>query len=89
CGIPGRKSRTSEDVFGKIGNSTAVDKNRNFGTMWRKSLSPNFPYFQTFSNVSSERREEILLSWSTSYFLLLRILFTALKMITLFLFFTQ
>ncbi|KAK4422437.1 Long-chain-alcohol oxidase FAO4A [Sesamum alatum] len=55
----------------------------------KKSLSPNFPYFQTFSKLSSEKRQEILLSWSTSYFLHLRILFTSLKIFTHFLFFTK
>ncbi|KAL0424892.1 UNVERIFIED_CONTAM: Long-chain-alcohol oxidase FAO4A [Sesamum radiatum] len=55
----------------------------------RKSLCPNFPYFQTFSKVPSEEREQILRSWSISNFLLLRILFTGLKMFTLLLFFTQ
>ncbi|KAL6547715.1 hypothetical protein OROHE_009420 [Orobanche hederae] len=55
----------------------------------RKSLSSNFPYFQRFSKVSYEKREEILLSWSTSYFSLLRILFAALKIFTLLTFFTQ
>ncbi|KAL3619114.1 hypothetical protein CASFOL_036684 [Castilleja foliolosa] len=55
----------------------------------RKSLSPKFPYFQRFSKVSLEKREEILLSWSTSYFSLLRIFFTALKIFTLLVFFTQ
>ncbi|XP_011078909.1 long-chain-alcohol oxidase FAO4A-like [Sesamum indicum] len=55
----------------------------------RKSLCPKFPYFQTFSEVPYEEREQILRSWSTSNFLLLRILFTALKFFTLLLFFTQ
>ncbi|KAI3453916.1 hypothetical protein Pfo_010579 [Paulownia fortunei] len=55
----------------------------------RKSLSPNFPYFQRFSKVSSEKREQILLSWSSSCFSLLRILFVALKIFTLLIFFTQ
>ncbi|KAK6129877.1 hypothetical protein DH2020_036395 [Rehmannia glutinosa] len=55
----------------------------------RKSLSPNFPYFQRFSKISPKKREEILVSWSTSYFSLLRILFAALKIFTLLIFFTQ
>ncbi|KAL3645815.1 hypothetical protein CASFOL_010995 [Castilleja foliolosa] len=54
-----------------------------------KSLSPKFPYFQRFSKVSSEKREQILVSWSNSYFSILRILFRALKMFTLLTFFTQ
>ncbi|KAL0330045.1 UNVERIFIED_CONTAM: Long-chain-alcohol oxidase FAO4A [Sesamum radiatum] len=55
----------------------------------RKSLSSNFPYFQRFSRVSHEEREQILLSWSDSRFSLLRILFKAVKIFTLLLFFTQ
>ncbi|KAL6544200.1 hypothetical protein OROGR_010697 [Orobanche gracilis] len=55
----------------------------------RKSLSSSFPYFQRFSKVSCEKREEILVSWSTSYYSLLRILFAALKFFTLLTFFTQ
>ncbi|CAA0838834.1 Long-chain-alcohol oxidase FAO4A [Striga hermonthica] len=54
-----------------------------------KSLSHKFPYFQRFSKVSPKKREEILLSWSTSFFFLLRILFAALKIFTLLTFFTQ
>ncbi|GER30320.1 long-chain-alcohol oxidase [Striga asiatica] len=42
-----------------------------------------------FSKVSPKKREEILLSWSTSFFFLLRILFAALKIFTLLTFFTQ
>ncbi|KAI3468504.1 hypothetical protein Pfo_025167 [Paulownia fortunei] len=55
----------------------------------RKSLSTQFPYFQRFSRVSPQKREQILLSWSDSYFSLLRILFSALKIFTLLVFFTQ
>ncbi|KAK4435589.1 Long-chain-alcohol oxidase FAO4A [Sesamum alatum] len=55
----------------------------------RKSLSSSFPYFQRFSRVSQEEREQILLSWSHSRFSLLRIFFKALKILTLLQFFTQ
>ncbi|KAH6790980.1 Long-chain fatty alcohol dehydrogenase family protein [Perilla frutescens var. frutescens] len=55
----------------------------------RKSLSPKFPYFLKFSEISFHKREEILLSWSTSYFSLLRILYGALKFFILLTFFTQ
>ncbi|KAL0330993.1 UNVERIFIED_CONTAM: Long-chain-alcohol oxidase FAO4A [Sesamum angustifolium] len=71
------------------GGVAAVDKDRYVCAMWRKSLSSNFPYFQRFSRVSHEEREQILLSWSDSRFSLLRILFKAVKIFTLLLFFTQ
>ncbi|KAK6946564.1 Glucose-methanol-choline oxidoreductase, N-terminal [Dillenia turbinata] len=63
-----------------------------FGTFMlcgRASLSPRFPYFQRFSQVSPKSREVILLSWSLGYFFLLRLLFKVLKFLTLFVFFTQ
>ncbi|KAG9150504.1 hypothetical protein Leryth_010880 [Lithospermum erythrorhizon] len=55
----------------------------------RRSLSNHFPYFQKFSQIPQKRREEILLSWSQSYFSLLRILFLGTKYLTLLSFFTQ
>ncbi|KAA8528004.1 hypothetical protein F0562_035127 [Nyssa sinensis] len=55
----------------------------------RASLTSHFPYFQRISQVSPRKREEIVLSWSQSYFSLLRMLFTALKFVTLLVFFTQ
>ncbi|KVH89826.1 Alcohol dehydrogenase, long-chain fatty [Cynara cardunculus var. scolymus] len=47
----------------------------------RGSLSNQFPYVQKFSRVSSKEREAILVSWSVSYFFLLRMLFRALKFV--------
>ncbi|XP_052209805.1 long-chain-alcohol oxidase FAO4A-like [Diospyros lotus] len=55
----------------------------------RRSLSSHFPFFQRFSKVSRENREEIVRSWSFSFFSLLRMLFLGSKMITLLVFFTQ
>ncbi|XP_075508466.1 long-chain-alcohol oxidase FAO4A [Primulina tabacum] len=55
----------------------------------RHSLSRKFPYFQRFSNISAEKREKILVSWSRSFFLLLRVLYSAIKIFTLLVFFTQ
>ncbi|CAA2992727.1 long-chain-alcohol oxidase FAO4A [Olea europaea subsp. europaea] len=55
----------------------------------RLSLSSHFPYFLRFSQISLHKREQILLSWSSSYISLLRLLFTAAKIFTLLIFFTQ
>ncbi|XP_051151601.1 long-chain-alcohol oxidase FAO4A-like [Andrographis paniculata] len=55
----------------------------------RRSISPQFPYFKRFSELSLQQREAVLHSWSESNFYLLRILFTALKIFILLLFFTQ
>ncbi|KAI3792894.1 hypothetical protein L2E82_06785 [Cichorium intybus] len=55
----------------------------------RKSLSNNFPYIQKFSRVSTKKREEILYSWSVSYFFLLRMFFRAIKIVVSLAFFTQ
>ncbi|KAK4557380.1 hypothetical protein RGQ29_007223 [Quercus rubra] len=55
----------------------------------RASLSTQFPYFQRFSQVSPQKREEIVLSLSFSYFYLLRMLSKAMKILTLYAFFTQ
>ncbi|KAL8521486.1 hypothetical protein ACS0TY_011849 [Phlomoides rotata] len=55
----------------------------------RKSLSTNFPYFQRFSRISPQNRRLILLSWSASSIFFLRLLFSALKVFTLLVFFTQ
>ncbi|KAL3818362.1 hypothetical protein ACJIZ3_004267 [Penstemon smallii] len=54
-----------------------------------KSLSTHFPYFQRFSQIPPHKREQILHSWSNSYFFLLKIFFNALKIFTLIQFFTQ
>lgn len=55
----------------------------------RASLRSQFPYFQRFSEVPLEKREQIVLSWSLSYFSLIRMLFLSMKFLTLLLFFTQ
>ncbi|XP_016447438.2 long-chain-alcohol oxidase FAO4A [Nicotiana tabacum] len=55
----------------------------------KASLSSQFPYLQSFSRISPNKREEIVLSWSTSCFKLLRILFSAIKILVLLVFFTQ
>eukprot|EP00261_Vitis_vinifera_P015733 XP_010644266.1 PREDICTED: long-chain-alcohol oxidase FAO4A-like [Vitis vinifera] len=53
------------------------------------SMSSHFPYFQSFPQVSPHKRHEIVLSWSLSYFSLIRMLFRSLKLVTLLVFFTQ
>lgn len=55
----------------------------------RASLSNHFPYVQRLSQVSPKKKEEILRSWSLSYIPLLRMLYLALKFLTLLVFFTQ
>uniref|UniRef100_A0A5B6Z7E6 Long-chain-alcohol oxidase n=1 Tax=Davidia involucrata TaxID=16924 RepID=A0A5B6Z7E6_DAVIN len=55
----------------------------------KASLSSQFPYLHTFSQLSHQKREEIVLSWSLGFFSPLRMLFTALKVFTLLVFFTQ
>lgn len=55
----------------------------------RASLSNHFPYVQKFSKVLPKKREEILVSWSLSYFLLLRMFFRALKLVVPLAFFTH
>ncbi|KAJ9152387.1 hypothetical protein P3X46_025956 [Hevea brasiliensis] len=53
------------------------------------SISIHFPYFQTFSQLPLHRREQILHSWSLSFFSPLRMLFKAVKLLILFVFFSQ
>ncbi|XP_055819831.1 long-chain-alcohol oxidase FAO4A-like [Solanum dulcamara] len=53
------------------------------------SLSSQFPYLQNFSKVSPNKREEIVQSWSCSNFKLIKLLFVAMKVLTLLVFFTQ
>lgn len=53
------------------------------------SLSTKFPYFQNFPEVSQKQREKILLSWSHSIFYHLRMLFKTLKLLVLFVYFSQ
>ncbi|KAL5550100.1 hypothetical protein UlMin_000276 [Ulmus minor] len=55
----------------------------------RASLCRDFPYFQSFPMLSSRKREEIVISWSRSYFLLLRMFSKAFNFLTLLIFFTQ
>lgn len=55
----------------------------------KASLSTQFPYLQTFSNISPKKREESVKSWATSCFKLLRILFFAAKILVLLVFYTQ
>ncbi|KAF9624894.1 hypothetical protein IFM89_015516 [Coptis chinensis] len=52
------------------------------------SLSNRFPYFQRFSMVSQKRREEIVVSWSMSYFSILKMLYKSLKFLISRIFFT-
>ncbi|KAK4728137.1 hypothetical protein R3W88_021125 [Solanum pinnatisectum] len=52
-------------------------------------LSTQVPYLQKFSNISPKKREEIVKSWATSCFKLLRILYFAMKVLVLLVFFTQ
>ncbi|PIA26754.1 hypothetical protein AQUCO_08900009v1 [Aquilegia coerulea] len=52
------------------------------------SLSNKFPYFQRFSQVSQKKREEIVLSWSLSYFSILNMLYKCLKYLITRIFFT-
>ncbi|CAK9325392.1 unnamed protein product [Citrullus colocynthis] len=54
-----------------------------------ESLSNHFPYFGRFSKVSQKKREQIALSWSLSYFFLLRMFFRTIKILCLLAFFTQ
>ncbi|KAK4364798.1 hypothetical protein RND71_016156 [Anisodus tanguticus] len=55
----------------------------------KASLSSQFPYMQSFSKISPNKREEIVKSWATSWFKLLRILFYGMKILVLLVFFTQ
>ncbi|GMP95141.1 hypothetical protein CsSME_00044301 [Camellia sinensis var. sinensis] len=55
----------------------------------RASLSSHFPYFQRFSKVSQQKREEIVHSWSVSFIYLLRMFFLSAKFLILLTFFTQ
>ncbi|CAN4075843.1 unnamed protein product [Withania somnifera] len=55
----------------------------------KASLSSQFPYLQNFSRVSPNKREQIVQSWSCSNFKLIKLLFVALKVLTLLVFFTK
>ncbi|KAH0974412.1 hypothetical protein GBA52_016311 [Prunus armeniaca] len=52
-------------------------------------LSSTVPQDDSFPQMSQLKREEIVLSWSLSYFYLLRMLFKTMKLLTLLVFFTQ
>ncbi|WJX88250.1 Long-chain-alcohol oxidase fao4a, variant 2 [Trifolium repens] len=53
------------------------------------SLSTKFPFFLSFPELSSEKRQKIIQSWSTSCLRLLKMLFRTIKLLTLLVFFTQ
>ncbi|KAF2315919.1 hypothetical protein GH714_040714 [Hevea brasiliensis] len=53
------------------------------------SISIHFPYFQTFSQLPLHKREQILHSWSLSFFYLIRMAFKTIKLLALFFFFSQ
>ncbi|CAN8231359.1 unnamed protein product [Cochlearia groenlandica] len=55
----------------------------------RRSFTGEFPYFRRFCRLPEKHREEILVNWSTSYFVLLRMFFKSIKLITTLVFFTQ
>lgn len=55
----------------------------------RRSFTGEYPYFRRFCRLSERQREEILLNWASSYFLLLRMFFRSIKLITALVFFTQ
>lgn len=63
-----------------------------FGTFimcGRLSLCSHFPFFQRFSQILQHRREEILLSWSHSYWYLFRLLFNGIKFLCCLAFYTK
>ncbi|CDY66155.1 BnaA01g34940D [Brassica napus] len=55
----------------------------------RRSFTGEYPYFRRFCWLPETQREEILLIWASSYFILLRMFFRSIKLITAFVFFTQ
>ncbi|CAL1373806.1 unnamed protein product [Linum trigynum] len=55
----------------------------------RESICGRFPFFLSFSQIPLKKRERILVSWSQSYFFLLRMLFKSLKLIIPLVFFSQ
>ncbi|KAK4261586.1 hypothetical protein QN277_004559 [Acacia crassicarpa] len=54
-----------------------------------ESMSWVFPFFHSFPDLPLEKRQRIVQGWSLSYFSLLRMLFRTVKLLTLFVFFTQ
>ncbi|MED6121709.1 hypothetical protein PIB30_032709 [Stylosanthes scabra] len=53
------------------------------------SISTNFPFFHSFHQLPLEQRQQIMQSWSLSYFRLLKMFFRTIKLLTLLVFFTQ
>lgn len=63
-----------------------------FGTFilcGRLSLCSHFPFFRRFSHILQHRREEILLSWSQSYWYMFRLLFKSIKFLCCLAFYTK
>ncbi|KAL5099760.1 hypothetical protein RYX36_004087, partial [Vicia faba] len=52
-------------------------------------LSTKFPFIQAFPDLPPHKRQQILKSWSHSFFRLLRMLFRSVKLLTLLVFFSQ
>ncbi|KAK7250710.1 hypothetical protein RIF29_33317 [Crotalaria pallida] len=53
------------------------------------SLSTKFPFFHSFPHLSLHKRQQVMQSWSLSYFTLLKMFFRSAKLLTLLVFFTQ
>ncbi|XP_010274420.2 PREDICTED: long-chain-alcohol oxidase FAO4A-like isoform X2 [Nelumbo nucifera] len=70
-------------------NHSATDEDDSLSNFYWASASTTATPQLKFSQVSQKKREEILLSWSTSSFSLLRMLFKIFKLLLLFVFFTQ
>ncbi|KAK7309458.1 hypothetical protein RJT34_06206 [Clitoria ternatea] len=52
-------------------------------------LSTKFPFIHSYPNLSLDKRQQIMRSWSLNYIPHLRMLFRAIKLLTLLVFFTQ
>lgn len=52
-------------------------------------VSTKFPFIHSYPELSLQKRQEIMRSWSLSYIRLFRLLFRTIKLLTLLLFFTQ
>lgn len=55
----------------------------------RYCFSSKFPYMHSFTQLPQKKREAVLVSWSLSYFYHLRMLYKAMKLLILLVFFTQ
>ncbi|WCJ29007.1 Long-chain-alcohol oxidase FAO4A [Euphorbia peplus] len=53
------------------------------------SISPNFPYLLSFSQLSLHQRQKVLHNWSLSFVPILRMFFKSVKLLTLLVFFSQ